>query len=150
MQRRKSFLIAFCLFSSIVCFSQKPVSFSYSVKKKVEKNYEVRITATVEKGWHIYSQGTPDGGPSPTVINFSKNPLVELNGKIKEVGDMHKKFEEVFDVNVHYYDNKVEFIQLVKLKSSAKTNLSGTIDYMVCNNEQCLPPKTISFSVAIL
>ena len=52
-------------------------------------------------------------------------------------------------VDVKYYSETVTFAQSIKLKSPVKTNLSGTIKYMVCNDKMCLPPKTISFNVPI-
>ncbi len=126
-----------------------PVNWSYSSKKLSDKTYEVRITATVASPWHIYSQTTPDGGPLPTKINFNKNPLIVTQGEIKEDGELHKKYEEVFGVDVKFFDRKVDFVQTVKLKNDVKTTVSGNIEYMVCNDVQCLPPKTISFDVQL-
>jgi thiol:disulfide interchange protein DsbD len=55
----------------------------------------------------------------------------------------------VWGGEVHYYENKVEFIQVVKAKSAAKTNVAGKVEYMVCNDEKCLTPSETTFSVAI-
>jgi DsbC/DsbD-like thiol-disulfide interchange protein len=129
--------------------AQDPVKWVFTSKKISGRMYEIKLTATVSNGWHIYSQSTPSGGPAATTIVFSKHPLIETQGNIKEIGDMHKKFEETFDVDVWFFNNKVEFVQVVQLKTNAKTNLSGTIEYMVCNDEKCLPPKTVPFSIAI-
>lgn len=111
--------------------------------------YEVRMAATVDKGWHIYSQSTPEGGPSPTVVKFKPNPLVLLGGKVKEVGTMKKKYEEAFGVEVWSYDGKVEFVQVVKLKKPGATKLSGSVEFMVCNEEQCLPPEEVEFDIPL-
>jgi thiol:disulfide interchange protein DsbD len=75
--------------------------------------------------------------------------LITCDGKPKEAGEMHKKHEEVFGVDVFYFKEKVDFVQVVKLKASSKTKLSGSLEYMACNDEQCLPPATVPFSIAL-
>jgi len=114
-----------------------------------DKLYEVQLTAEVEEPWHIYSQFTPPGGALPTSIKVNKNPLVLLQGGIKESGKMKKKYEEVFGMEVKYFEGNVTFTQLVKLKANVKTNLSGNLEFMVCNEEECLPPKTILFNIPL-
>lgn len=146
MKQLTIILIAF--FSALTVWSQ-PVSWKTTAKKLAEKIYEVRILATVDESWHIYSQQTPTGGPKPTNIRFSKNPLLVMQGKLKEEGDMEIYHEEVFGVDVYAYTGKVEFVQTVKLKSGAKTNVQGSIEYMACTNQQCLPPATINFSIIL-
>ena len=129
--------------------AQDPVKWSFSAKKIADKTYELHMTASVEAPWSIYSQQTPDGGPLPTTFSFSKNPLVSMVGNVKEMGSIKKKFEEVFEVDVLYYKDKVDFVQTVKLKNNIKTNITGTLEYMACNDEQCLPPREVPFSVSI-
>ncbi|MEJ0105854.1 MAG: protein-disulfide reductase DsbD domain-containing protein, partial [Bacteroidota bacterium] len=125
------------------------VNWSFSTKKISDKEYEVRFTPSVETPWHIYSQASPEGGALPTKITFSKNPLIVLKGKVKEEGKLTSKYEEVFGVTVKYFEGKVDFVQTVQLKSKVKTNITGTIEFMACKEEQCLPPKTISFNVTL-
>ena len=125
------------------------VKWNFSAKKIADKTYEVTMTAAVQSPWHIYSQTTPDGGPLPTKITYSKNPLITIEGAAKESGKVITKHEEVFGVDVIYFDGNVIFTQTVKLKTNAKTNLSGRFEYMVCNDAQCLPPTTVNFSVPL-
>ncbi len=130
----------------------KPVKWSFSampVKGKAGM-YEVKLTTVIDKGWHIYSQHTPEGGPSPTVIKFKPNPLFLLGGKVKELGKLHKKASQEFGVDVWSYDGKVEFVQIVKLKKSGvKTSISGTVEFMVCDAQQCLPPEEVEFNIPL-
>ncbi len=128
---------------------ESPVKWSYSAKKKSDKLYEIIITATLPKPWHIYSQKTPDGGPKPTQIIFKRNPLLVIDGAAKENGALKTIHDENFGVDVKYYADKVEFVQAVQLKTAAKTSVSGTIDYMVCNDEKCLPPTKQPFDVKL-
>ncbi|MEO8713125.1 MAG: protein-disulfide reductase DsbD domain-containing protein, partial [Parafilimonas sp.] len=109
----------------------------------------VNISATLQPGWHIYSINTPNGGPVATTFNFKKNPLVTLEGNTKENGKLNTEYDDVFGVDVKYYSETVMFAQPLKLKSAVKTNISGTIKYMLCNDKMCLPPKTVPFNVQL-
>ena len=148
----KKILLLFTLLSIAgISFAQlkDPVKWSYAATRKSDKVYEITYTAVIEKPWHIYSQTTPKGGPVPTKFVFKTNPLLKMSGIPKETGSLISKYEEVFDTDVKYYDNKVTFTQTVNLKSAVKTNIAGTIEYMVCNESQCLPPKKVSFDLKL-
>lgn len=126
------------------------VKWTYSAKKVGDKTYEVRLKAMVDEGWHIYSQSTPEGGPLPSKISFSKNPLVVLDGKVKEDGDMKVYYEPAFDVEVYAYADKVDFVQVVKLKSNAKTKVNGSVEFMACMEGKCTAPMKQPFSVVVV
>jgi len=139
--------------TGIVCManaqSQNPVQWSVAASKLADGNYSITLTASVPAPWHIYSQNTPDGGPVPTAILFNKNPLVTLMGKPKEKGALKTTHDKNFDVDVKYYADKVQFIQTLKVRGGVKTNLSGTVNFMVCNDQECLPPSGWDFSVKL-
>lgn len=144
-------LLSLLVMISAVSFAQSStqVKWTFSSRKIADKTYEVHAIATVGGNFHIYSQNVGVEGPIPTSFTFTKNPLVTLDGTPKENGKLVKKKEEVWGGEVRYYENKVEFIQLVKAKNAAKTNVAGKVEYMVCNDEKCLPPSETTFSVAI-
>ncbi len=125
------------------------VDWKFSTRKIADKKYEIRMAATVQSPWHIYSTTQPEGGPLPTKITFAKNPLATLDGGIKEEGKMQTHFEQVFNLDTKFFNDKVEFVQVVNVKGAAKTTVNGTIEFMTCTNEQCLPPKTVPFSIAL-
>ncbi len=147
----KKYLLLFVLhyFLLSVSFAQTPYAWSFKATKVADKTYDIHCVADVQAPWHTYSQFTPDGGPLPTKFIFSKNPLYGLDGVVKENGKLVVKHEEVFGVDVKYFEGSVDFVQRVKLKGSAKTNFSGTVEFMVCNEQQCLPPSTQKFSIAL-
>jgi hypothetical protein len=127
-----------------------PISWSYEAKKIADKTYELHITATIQSGWHLYSQTQPeDAIAEPTALNFNKNPLVTMEGKAKEEGKLEKFHDAKLDISANQYSSTVKFVQVVKLKAKAKTNVSGSVRYQTCNDERCLPPKTVTFSVAL-
>ena len=146
----KILLIICSIVISTATFSQSDVvDWKFESKKLADNKYEVKLIAMVKNPWHIYSTTTPDGGPLPTKISFTKNPLTVFDGKLKEVGKLETHFEEVFDIDTKFFNNKVEFVQVVNLKGNAKTNIAGTVEFMACNDKECLPPKSVPFSIAL-
>ena len=141
--------ILIALLISIKCSAQQTVQWTYSTKKIQKNIYEVHLTAMVQNPWHIYSQYMDSGGPLPTTITLNHNPNIELIGTIKENGKLVTEHVKVFDMDVKYYSELVTFVQTIKLKSAVKTNLSGTVKYMVCNDKMCLPPKTVPFNIQL-
>ena len=147
----KQFLLfGFLLFSGFVIMAQsgKQVKWAFTTKKIADKTYEVHMTADINGNWHMYAQEAGDG-PLPTAFTFTKNPLISFDGKVKEVGKVKKVYEDAFKSDVRFYEKSVNFIQIVKVKGSAKTNVTGKVEFMVCDDKQCLPPAEIPFAVNV-
>lgn len=119
----KRFLfVIFSLFAAGAAVAQSPVSWAFSSKKIGDKLYEVRLTATMQPGWHLYAQSQPsDAVAQPTAFTFNNNPLVALDGKVKELGKLEKFHDAKLDVSAHQYSGKVDFVQRVKLRGAAST-----------------------------
>jgi thiol:disulfide interchange protein DsbD len=131
-------VIALILFG-LTANSQNPVTWTFTAKKTADKTYEVHMTATIQSGWHLYSQTQPEDAIAiPTTFTLTANPLFTADGAIKEL-----------DLSANQYSKKVDFVQIVKLKSAAKTNFSGNVEYQTCDDKKCLPPKTVNFSIAL-
>jgi hypothetical protein len=127
-----------------------PVSWNFTIVKTGEKTYEFRAKATIQDGWHLYSQAQPDDAIAiPTGFSLHPNPVLILDGKFKEVGKLEKFHDKKLDLSANQYSNSVDFVQVVKLKANVKTNISGSVEFQTCNDEKCLPPKTVNFSVAV-
>jgi hypothetical protein len=148
---KKISLILLAIFTTGIAFAQAdPVSLSFTSKKLSDNVYEVRITASLDKGWHMYSQSQPEDAIAlPTRFSFNKNPLLEFDGKVKEMGKLEKYVDKILDVTANQYSNQVTFIQKVKVKGKAKTNVTGKMEYQVCTDEKCLPAKTVNLSIAL-
>ncbi|HZG26136.1 MAG TPA: protein-disulfide reductase DsbD domain-containing protein [Chitinophagaceae bacterium] len=134
---------------SLMAQSEKLVKWNYTVTKTADKTYEVHMTAGIGGDYHLYAQNVGVDGPVPTTFTFHKNPLIILDGKVKEVGKLVKKFESVWNGNVNFYEKSVNFVQVVKLKANVKTDLAGKVEFMVCDEKQCLPPSEVDFKVNV-
>jgi len=126
---------------------QTPVKWAYGAKKLDNNEAIVYLKATIDKGWHIYSQNVAEGGPIKTSFSFAKSNEYQVRSKTTEPAPK-RKFEKAFDMNVTYFENTVVFQQKVKL-NSAKPVVKGTLTYMACSNKECLPPEDVEFSVAL-
>ena len=133
----------------VMAQSSKEVKWTYSAKKIADKTYEVHMTAAIGGNYHLYAQNAGGDGPIPTSFTFTKNPLLVEDGKVKEVGKLVQKLESAWGHDVRYYENGVDFVQIVKLKSNVKTNFAGKVEFMVCNDTQCLPPAEVEIKVNI-
>ena len=129
--------------------SSKEVQWVYNAKKIADKTYEVHMTASINGDYHLYAQDAGGDGPIPTEFTFTKNPVLLLDGKIKEVGKLVKKFDKTWNHDLKYYEKNVDFVQIVKLKANIKTNLIGKVEFMVCNDRQCLPPADVEIKVNV-
>ena len=150
MKRTIIFSLVLIFGSNLLNAQLNPVSWTFTAKKISEKTYELHLTATMQPGWHLYSQVQPEDAVAiPTGFKLNNNPLITLDGKIKEIGKMEKFHDAKLDISANQYAEKVDFVQVVKLKSNVKTNITGSVEYQTCDDKKCLPPKTVTFSIPV-
>jgi hypothetical protein len=126
----------------------KPVTWSYAAKKTSPTTATLYIKATIDQGWHIYSQFIKDGGPVKTSFSFLPAQGYSLIGKTIEPKQI-TKYESTFGMDVSYFENAVIFQQNIKLKGK-KVTVKGKLEFMVCNDKQCLPLEEVAFNVNII
>ncbi len=149
----KIFFTSVALFCTLGVFAQsgsaRMVNWTFSSKKISENTYELRIKAALTGKYHMYAQEVGVEGPVPTTFTFTANPIITLEGKVKEVGKLIQKHEAVWDGKVSYFEKEVEFIQVVKLKRPVKTAIAGSVEFMVCDDKECLPPADVPFKISL-
>jgi thiol:disulfide interchange protein DsbD len=147
---KKCLFLAAVLMISIGAYAQieAPVKWSYGAKKISSTEAVIFLKATIEDGWHIYSQDVKDGGPIKTSFTFTPSSAYSLVGKTIEPTPT-TKFEDAFKMNVSYFEKSVIFQQKIKLKSANASVVKGKLEYMTCNNKKCLPPEDVDFSVPL-
>ena len=125
----------------------QPVKWSYGAKKISATEATVFLKATIDDGWHVYAQYVKEGGPVPTSVKFEKSPDYLPVGKT--VGPKPiVRMEPTFNMKVGFYEKSVIFQQKIKLKKGQVT-VQGSINYMTCNDKQCLPPENVKFNIPI-
>jgi hypothetical protein len=135
--------------SSLTASSQilKKVTWSYAAKKTSKTEAIIYLKATIDAGWHLYSQTVKEGGPIKTSFSFPATNGYTLVGKTTEPKPI-TKYEETFQMNVSYFEKSVVFSQKIKLKNATAV-VKGTVEFMTCNDKQCLPPEEVSFSIPV-
>jgi len=147
--KKKLMITAAAVLSTFSATAQilEPVKWSYAAKRTSPTEAVVFIKATIESGWHVYSQFVKDGGPVKTTITFAPSKNYTLIGNTIEPAPI-SRMEKVFNMEVGFFENSVIFQQKVKLKT-AQTTVSGKLEYMTCNDQKCLPPEDIDFSIPV-
>jgi thiol:disulfide interchange protein len=125
-----------------------PVSWRSSVRKISDQLYELQMTATIEKDWHMYSQSVPDGGPVATSFVFQQAKEYSLSGNVIEPKG-HEVDDPVFKIHIKFFADKAVFKQVIKRKNNEAFTISAEVEFMVCNDKNCLPPTTEEFSFDI-
>lgn len=127
---------------------EAPVKWSYAAKRLPNNEAVVFLRATIQDGWHIYSENVKDGGPIKTSFTFAKSNEYALVGNATEPAPI-SKYEDAFKMDVSYFEKTVTFQQKIKLKSANVTAVKGQLEYMTCNNKKCLPPETVDFTIPL-
>jgi len=118
----------------------EPVKWKTTVEKISESEFDLVVIATIDEGWHLYSQSIPEDGPIPTTFSFK-----DVEGNYQLVGKPtedkgHEEFDKVFEMDIKYFENEATFKQRIKLLSDDKITIAGTVEFMVCDDTSCLPP----------
>ncbi len=142
----RKIILAILVFSFATLFAQQnPISWSATYKSINSTEGEINIKAFIEKGWHTYSQRPTDAGPIPTSFKFSNTKQFTLIGKTEE-SNAHEEFVKAFDAKIFVFSETAEFKQKVKLLSKAPI-ITVSVEFMSCNDQMCLPPKTVELTV---
>ena len=146
---KKTFLLWLCLILSGIANAQiyDPVKWDYELKQLSDEEVELIFKATIESPWHLYDMQLPEGGPTPTSITFEKMENGKPKGEVECRSKVHREFDKSFEMELGWYTDEAIFAQKVRLTDkNKKLKVSGNISYMVCNDKNCLPPSTESFS----
>lgn len=126
----------------------EPVKWETSVSKVSDNEAVLIATATIDSGWHLYSQSVPDDGPIPTSFTFEGNgKYLKKGNTIEEEG--HTIDDPIFGMKIKYFGNKAIFKQTVRLKSKDNFTINGVVRFMVCDDTRCLAPteEDLEFSI---
>lgn len=132
MKKVLFFLLPFLALANLNAQIVKPVKWSNKVEKLSDSEFNLVMEGKIDKGWHLYSQFTPDGGSLPAEFKFeSAKGNYELVGKVKE-SPYKKQFNDIFGVDEYYFEKSVTFTQKVKILNAKLTSIKANIDYQVC------------------
>ncbi|MEN2487170.1 cytochrome c biogenesis protein CcdA [Flavobacterium sp. B11] len=134
----KKIIFAFLFFTCCIIQAQivEPVKWKTRVEKLSEYQYNLIATATIDTGWHLYSQSVPDGGPIATSFIFNQiktlGNVIEGNGKTIN--------DPIFGMTIKFFEKTAVFQQKVEVKQRIGT-ITATVEFMACDDTRCLPPS---------
>lgn len=138
---KKTLLTLLAVFSALAMSAQ--ITFTPSIKQTAPDEVTISFSGTIASGWHVYSP-TENNGPTPATFNVDKIQGAKLVGGLKANKPATKKYEDMFEAEVSYYEHSVTFSQ--KLKLTDKTySIEGFFEFGACNDESCMPPTAVDF-----
>lgn len=133
-------VLVMALGSSFSFAQWAPVSWHVEAQLLDGNEADMILTATLAPGWHIYSQHIKSGGPIPTQFRFDGGDNVALEGITLERGEPHTIHDSTYEMDVTWYSGSVVFQQRIRLLNPVKA-LKGSVEYMTCNDEICIPAQ---------
>lgn len=115
----------------------QPIKWSFKANRMSDTEAELQFIATMDKGWHLYSQDVPADGPMPTVFTFDKPVGYKLVGKVSEPKPI-EEYDAMFKMNVKYFGQKTIFTQKVTITSNKSIKITGIVEFQSCDDKQCL------------
>jgi DsbC/DsbD-like thiol-disulfide interchange protein len=116
--------------------------------RKNKKSIELVLKASIQKGWHMYSQHLKGDGPIATEFNYVLPAGIKKDGETTEPSPI-KHFDENFGMDVLYFENEVEFTQSLKGKIKEGLVVTGKVTFMICNDNVCYPPVDVPFEIKL-
>src|SRR4051812_40883527 len=106
---KKILLALFVALTSTTSYAQAqdPVVWTATFRTISDKEGEILITGTVQKGWHTYSARPTDAGPIPTSITFAPSKEYQPEGKMIESGST-EEHDAAFDAKLYVFHEKAE------------------------------------------
>ncbi len=144
--KKRTFAMLTMLFAVATIWAQmqNPTHFKVSQKQVSPTEVEVIFSGTIENGWHVYSTGLGDDGPISATVTTEKAEGAKPKGKLIPKGKEINTFDKVFEQNLRYFENSVQFVQ--KYEITGKTyHIAGFLEYGCCNDEMCMPPGNVEF-----
>jgi thiol:disulfide interchange protein DsbD len=127
---------------------QNPVSWKTSVTQVEDSVYQITFEAAIENRWHLYDIGPYEDGPNATAFTFDLPETVSLIGSVEMIDEPVRKFDDMFGMEIGSFEKKARFGQKVKL-SGKGASLKASVEWMVCDDRQCLPPTDEDFTISI-
>lgn len=123
------------------------VNWSYKVNEVGNNTFEIVFDAEIADTWHMYDLGPyNDMGPNPTLITFENLEGATLEGAAYEVNEPITIFDEIFGMEIGYYEKAASFAQKVVVTDPA-AKLKGYVEWMVCNDVGCSPMQYWDFEI---
>jgi thiol:disulfide interchange protein DsbD len=140
-------LIVLALLAGIPAAS--PVKWKFASIPTEKGLVELKMTAVVESGWHIYATTLPNtDGPLPTEFRFKENDRYKVIEPLREPEPV-EEFDPNFQTIVRHHSGNPEFTMTIQPIAKGSFAVEGEVEYMVCNDRTCLPPVVVPIKITL-
>lgn len=127
----------------------KVVTWKADAKEVGDNIYRIEMEATIQAGWHLYDLGPyGDMGPYPTAFAVTCGEGAAAEGGIVMHGTPKKVYDEIYEMEIGYFEGKALFTQDIKLDGKG-ANVEIMVEYMACNDFNCLPLSDTTFTFTL-
>ena len=123
-----------------------PVKWKIQLEDSGTAEKTLVFSATLDAGWHLYDMNLPEGGPISTSFSFENLTGAKTVGTPVASKEATKVFDEQFQMELRWFASEVTFRQKIEVTDPQKFQVDGYVEYMACNDENCLPPDQEEFS----
>jgi len=144
MKRIYLTLLTLALTLGLQAQMMNPVNFKSEMKMLQDNEAEIVFTATINPGWHVYSTDLGDNGPTEASFNIVKMEGAECVGKLTPRGKEIKKYDEMFGMELRFFENSAVFVQKIKF-TKPQYSIDCYLQYGACDDKSCMPPTDVTF-----
>ena len=150
MKQKLIVVLALLCLLPIAAFSQmaSPVKWNIKIEKGNDNTGIVVFSATIDKGWHLYSTDLPEGGPIPTSVKWEDLKNVELVSDLVADKAPYEEMDMNFNMKLRWWTDNIVLRQKVKFINGNDYTITGYVRFMVCNDQTCLSPQNEEFNLS--
>ena len=142
---KKTLLTWICLVIVLAVKAQMmdPVHFKAELKTGNGAEAEIVFNATIDQGWHVYSTEIGEDGPIEATFNVVKMEGAELVGKLVPKGNVIKKMDKLFGMELKYFESEATFVQKIRF-TKPEYDIDCYLEYGACSDASCMPPSEVA------
>jgi thiol:disulfide interchange protein DsbD len=142
---KKTLITWICLVIVLAVKAQMvdPVHFRSELKTGNGAEAEIIFHATIDQGWHVYSTEIGEDGPIEATFNVVKMEGAELVGKLMPKGNVIKKMDKLFGMELKYFEGEATFVQKIRF-TKPEYDIDCYLEYGACSDASCMPPSEMA------
>jgi thiol:disulfide interchange protein DsbD len=116
------------------------------------ENGAVILRASIADGWKMYAPESPPPtrGVEVTIDSAATAPI--RTGPVRQ-SEPQRGHDPNFDLTVQFYEGDASLripVRLAQPDAAGAHPVRGTVTFMVCTDELCLPPATTAFEAVVV
>ena len=123
-----------------------PVKWNIKLEDSDSAEKTLVFSAKLDAGWHLYDMNLPEGGPISTSFSFENLKGAKAIGTPIASKEATTVFDEQFQMELRWFAGEVSFRQKIEVTDPKHLQVNGYVEYMACNDENCLPPEQEEFT----